>query len=253
MRLASNGVWTQGVTDMLLEVGIRLGVRVSVIASDISNPDSVKSIMTHFSKDRPLRGVIHAAGVTNSGVLSSMTPARCETVFAPKTYGAWLLHQCTENMDLDLFVVFSSISGILGMSGLANYAAASASPNGLAHYRRSLNLAATSVAYGTWAGDGGMASTLRETTKSGLTHFGLDPLTPEEGLLLLEQAIHSSRALTVAIAFDLGRLQKYMVEQGDIPPQLRSLLVQDISLVAKEKSINKVLSKRSRVSTPKLC
>ncbi|KAI0121285.1 polyketide synthase [Xylariales sp. AK1849] len=219
------GVEASGADALVVELS-RLGVRVTVIDSNIADPESIKSIMAIFSKDRPLRGVVHAAGVVDSGVLSAMTPERCITTLAPKVYGAWLLHQSTRDMDLDLFLMFSSISGVMGMPGLANYAAANTFLDALAHLRRAQRLPATSVAYGTWGGDG-MASRLIGATRSHLTHFGLDPLTPEEGLELFKQAAVSTRALTVAAALDLGRLQSYFEERGGIPPLLRSLLSQD--------------------------
>ncbi|ERF68696.1 hypothetical protein EPUS_05757 [Endocarpon pusillum Z07020] len=235
-----HGMEASGADALVLELS-RIGVRVTVTASNIADPDSVNSIMAMFSKDRPLRGVVHAAGVVDSGVLSAMTPERCATTLAPKVYGAWLLHQSTHNMDLDLFLMFSSISGVMGMPGLANYAAANAFLDALAYLRRAQHLPATSVAYGTWAGDG-MASRLSETTRAHLTHFGLDPLTPDEGLALFKQAVVSTRALTVAAALDLGRLQGFFEEQGGIPPLLHSLLTQDSTLASRGWDLGKVLS-----------
>ncbi|KAI1485001.1 KR domain-containing protein [Biscogniauxia mediterranea] len=216
------GMEAPGADALVTELS-KLGVRVTVIASNIADPDTVKSIMATFSKDRPLRGVVHAAGVSDSGVLLAMTPERCEKALAPKVCGGWLLHQSTQDMDLDFFVMFSSVPGVMGMQGLANYAAANVFLDALAHLRRARGLPATSVAYGTWAGSG-MASKLVGTTISHLTQFGLDPLTPEEGLDLFKHAVISTRALTVAAALDLERLQGYYEECGDIPPLLRSLL-----------------------------
>ncbi|KAI1637423.1 hypothetical protein F4809DRAFT_640478 [Biscogniauxia mediterranea] len=216
------GMEAPGADALVTELS-KLGVRVTVIASNTADPDSVKSIMATFSKDRPLRGVVHAAGVSDSGVLLTMTPERCAKALAPKVCSSWLLHRSTQDTDLDFFVMFSSISGVMGMQGLANYAAANVFLDVLAYLRRAQGLPATSVAYGTWAGSG-MASRLVGTTLSHLTQFGLDPLTPEEGLDLFKQAVISTRALTVAAALDLERLQGYYEERGDIPPLLRSLL-----------------------------
>ncbi|ETS80260.1 hypothetical protein PFICI_07789 [Pestalotiopsis fici W106-1] len=202
------------------------GVKVTVLSSDIADPMSIKSVMAMFSKDRPLRGVVHAAGVADSGVLLAMTPERCATTLGPKVYGAWLLHQATFDMDLDAFMMFSSISGVMGLSGLANYAAANSFLDALAYLRRAQGLPATSVAYGTWSGDG-MASRLSSNTVSHLAQFGLDALTPVEGLGLLEEAVVSTRALTVAAALDLGRLRSAVEEQGGIPPLLFLLLAHE--------------------------
>ncbi|KAK4035095.1 hypothetical protein C8A01DRAFT_48655 [Parachaetomium inaequale] len=220
------GVEAPGADALVAELS-ELGARVTVMAGNIADPASIDSILATFNKDRPLRGVVHAAGVVDSGVLSTMTLAQCETTIAPKAYGAWLLHQATRGMDLDLFVMFSSVSGVMGMPGLANYAAANTYLDALAHLRHAQGLPATSVAYGTWAGDG-MASRLGPATNAHLVSFGLDPLAPSDGLDLLTQAAVSKRALTVAASLDTARLGPFYEEQGGgIPPLLRSLLQRD--------------------------
>ncbi|KAH6838530.1 hypothetical protein B0I37DRAFT_439604 [Chaetomium sp. MPI-CAGE-AT-0009] len=220
------GVEAPGADALVAELS-ELGVRVTVMAGNIADPASIDSIVATFNKDRPLRGVVHAAGVVDSGVLFTMTQAQCETTIAPKAYGAWLLHQATRGMDLDLFVMFSSLSGVMGMPGLANYAAANTYLDALAHLRHAQDLPATSVAYGTWAGDG-MASRLGPATNAHLVSFGLDPLAPSDGLHLLTQAAVSKRALTLAAVLDTARLASFYEEQGGgIPPLLRSLLQRD--------------------------
>ena len=236
------GMETSGAEALVAELS-GLGTSVTVVPSNIADPDSVRSLMAMFTKVRPLRGIVHAAGISDSGVLSAMTPERCATTLAPKVYGAWLLHHSTREMDLDLFVMFSSISGVMGMQGLANYAAANTFLDALAHERRTQKLPATSVAYGTWGGDG-MASRLTGTTRSHLSQFGLDPLEPREALDLLEKAVLSTRALTIAAALDLGRLQAYYEELGGIPPLLHSLLVQgqDATKVSQGWDLCKALS-----------
>ena len=201
------------------------GAKVTIFALDIANADDVNKVMKIFNKSYPLRGVIHAAGVSDSGVLSSMTGDRCATTIAPKVHGAWLLHEATQKMDLDLFVMFSSISGVLGMAGLANYAAANNFLDALAYLRRGNRLPATTVAYGTWAGDAGMASKLARTAHSHLAQFGLGPLPPHDGLGVLEYAVRTHRPLTVGAVLDLERIRSYYEEQsGGVPPLLRELL-----------------------------
>ena len=203
----------------------KLGAKATIVGGDIADLDSLRSIMQTFTADRPLRGVIHAAGVVDSGVLSSLTPQKCATTFAPKIDGLWNLHQLTKDIDLDLFMMFSSISGIMGLPGLGNYAAANSFLDALAYLRRAQGLPATSVAYGTWGGDG-MAAILVSTTRAHLSQLGLGFLAPEVGLKLFERAVHHGRALTVAAVLDLQRLKTYYEEQGGVPPFLRSMLGQ---------------------------
>ncbi|KAK4459694.1 hypothetical protein QBC42DRAFT_311162 [Cladorrhinum samala] len=222
-----HGMETPGAKELVDELSAA-EIVVTVVASDIADATSVASIIASFTSDRPLRGIVHAAGVSDSGVLSSLTPLRCEKTIAPKACGAWLLHEATKDSDLDFFVMFSSVSGVMGMPGLANYAAANCFLDALAHLRRAQGLAATSVAYGTWAGDGGMAARLGDGARSHLAQFGLDSMLPEVGLSLMERAVVSNRPLTIAAGLDLDRLREFCRAQGDsIPRLLQSLLPED--------------------------
>ncbi|KAI0506808.1 hypothetical protein F5B22DRAFT_431624 [Xylaria bambusicola] len=223
------------------------GAKATVITGDVTDPILMRSIMEEFHTDRPLRGVIHAAGTTDPGVFLAMTPERCETTLSPKVDGALLLHQYTKDMDLDAFVMFSSIAGIVGMPGLANYAAANTFLDALAQLRQARGLPATSIAYGTWAGDG-MASRLSLNANTYLARFGVDFLTTDQGLEVLEQAVMSTRALTVATSLHLGQLRKYCEEQDKIPPLFNTLLARfdmkasqrrDLGVILKDVEPNK--------------
>lgn len=234
--ISRRGIESPGANPFVAELA-QLGAKATVVAGDIADFDSLRSIMQIFTADRPLRGVIHAAGVVDSGIISSLTPQKCATTFAAKVDGLWNLHQLTKDMDLDVFMTFSSISGIMGLPGLGNYAAANSFADVLAYLRRAQNLPATSVAYGTWGGDG-MATTLVSTTRAHLSQLGLDFLAPEAGLKLFEQAVHQGRALTVAAALDLQRLKAYYEEQGGVPPFLRSMLGQTKAKEPVDQTVN---------------
>ena len=218
-----------------------LGARVEIVASNIGNEDSVKSLIDIFRSSRPLRGVIHAAGVTDSGVLSALTPERCARTLSPKVRGSWLLHKATMDIKLDFFVLFSSISGIMGMPGLANYAAANTFLDALAYMRRAQGLPATSIAYGTWGG-GGMATKLSDNTISHLAQFGMSPLLPAHGLSLLQEAVMSERTVTVAASLNLEKLRSYHEELGGIPPLLEMLSDSNKKVDSHTWDLEKVLS-----------
>jgi amino acid adenylation domain-containing protein/thioester reductase-like protein len=200
-----------------------LGARASVVACDSADLDSVKSVMATFDQDRPLRGVVHAAGVLDDGTLTALTPERCDAVFLPKLDGAWHLHELTQEMELDLFMMFSSVASVMGNPGQGNYAAANAFLDALAHLRRAQCLPATSVAWGLMQGNG-MAAGLSETDRARFARQGLDWLTPEESLELFELAVQGGRPLTMAAALDLDRFGRYYEERGGVPPLYRSLL-----------------------------
>ncbi|UNI16131.1 putative PKS/NRPS-like protein biosynthetic cluster [Purpureocillium takamizusanense] len=223
--VSRRGAAAPGATSLANDLA-RLGARVSLVAGDVADHDGVKAIMSHFNQSRPLRGVIHAAGALDDSVLAALTPQRCDATFAPKAFGALHLHRLTRGMDLDFFVLFSSVSGILGTAGQGNYAAANTFLDALAYSRRAQNLAATAIAWGLWDGDG-MAARISPSSRVRFAQSGLDALSPEEGLELLGLAVSAreSHALTVAAAFSVERLQAYYQDGAqESPSLLRSLI-----------------------------
>ncbi|MGW0495874.1 amino acid adenylation domain-containing protein [Streptomyces sp. NPDC003007] len=209
----------QALVDELSE----LGTTATVVACDVADRDDVAAVMALFTEKRPLRGVVHAAGVLDDGVLTDLTPERLDAVFRPKVDGLWHLHELTQDRELDFFVMFSSISSVVGTPGQGNYAAANAFMDALAHLRRAKGLPATSVAFGPWEGDG-MAAGLSEFDRARFAQLGLDRLAPDEGLELFELAARSGLPLTMAAALDVNRVQRYFEDRSGIPPLFRALL-----------------------------
>ncbi|MEV6596451.1 amino acid adenylation domain-containing protein [Actinoplanes sp. NPDC051346] len=216
------GMETPGAQSLVDELS-ELGATATVMACDAADRDDVAAVMALFGDERPLRGVVHAAGVLDDGALTALTPERFDAVFLPKVDGLWHLHELTQDLELDFFMMFSSIASVMGAPGQGNYAAANAFLDALAHLRRAKGLPATSVAFGPWEGDG-MAAGLSEFDRARFAQLGLDRLAPDEGLELFELAVRSGRALTMAAALDLNRVQHYFENRGGIPPLFRALL-----------------------------
>ena len=143
-------------------------------------------------------GVVHAAGVRDDRVVTSLDPARADAVLAPKLGAGLHLSELTAHRPLDFFVLFSSATGVFGSGGQAVYAAANAGLDALARARRELGLPAVSIAWGPWAG-GGMASSVDDRTIRRWRERGIEPLLPAEGLAALEAAISSGRPHVVAM------------------------------------------------------
>jgi NADP-dependent 3-hydroxy acid dehydrogenase YdfG len=134
------------------------GSAVTVAACDIAERSGLTALWTRLHQDViPVRAVLHTAGVLDDGVVDALTPARLATVLDPKVAAATHLDELTAGVDLDAFVLFSSIAGAVGSAGQANYAAANAGLDAIAEHRRARGLTATSVAWGVWGG-GGMAN-----------------------------------------------------------------------------------------------
>ena len=163
----------------------------------------------------PLRGVIHAAGILEDGILLQSSAERFQHVLLPKASGAWNLHLLTANTELDFFIMFSSVTAVLGSPGQGNYAAANGFLDGLAHYRRRLGLPALSINWGPWSEIGLAAAggaDQRDASSALLQGLkGLPPLSPQEGIAifgsLLEQASKGT-AQVIATGLDAGQWQQ---------------------------------------------
>jgi acyl transferase domain-containing protein/acyl carrier protein len=153
------------------------GVRVEIVRGDAGIRSDIARAVEAAGSLGPLRGVVHMAARGNSQPLLSLNLAEIEAEFAPKLSGALALHERTQAMDLDFFVLCSSASSVWGAKGQAHYAAANSCLDRLAHERRRAGLKALSVSWGLLSG-GGMVS---EEYRGWLTRAGVEPLDAEEG------------------------------------------------------------------------
>ncbi|MGQ4389076.1 SDR family NAD(P)-dependent oxidoreductase [Streptomyces sp. SAS_270] len=197
-----------------------LGAEVTLAACDVADRQALAALIAAVPDRHPLTGVIHTAGVTDDGLLTSLTPQRFDTVLAPKADAAWHLHELTADLDLKAFVLFSSTAGYLDGAGQANYAAANVFLDALAHHRRTQGLAATSLAWGLWTGDRGMGAHLDAAALQRIARLGLEPLGPDENLALLDAALTVDRAVQIPIRVDRHALQ---TRTDGIPPLLTAL------------------------------
>jgi acyl transferase domain-containing protein/acyl carrier protein len=192
-----NGPATPEAEDFLAKLRGR-GVDVQVVLADAGSQEDVKRLLTEISSaGHPLKGVFHLAMVIDDAPLASLTRERMRTVLAPKADGAWLLHKGTLSMELDCFVMFSSVSSIFGNSAQGNYAAANAFLDSLAHHRQAIGLPALAINWGALGGEGYVAR--NERVAEYLTRLGLTPLSPSEVVVLLESFL--SAGVTQAMAF----------------------------------------------------
>ncbi|WP_176308743.1 beta-ketoacyl reductase, partial [Micromonospora sp. NBS 11-29] len=143
-------------------------------------------------------------------------------VLAPKATAAWWLHEATRGLDLDLFVLFSSVAGVLGSPGQAAYAAANATLDALAAYRRQDGLPAVSLAWGMWDTDG-MAASQSDVDRARSSRSGLAAMSPRVGLELLDAALTAGRATLVPAVIDVPAMRTQIVG-GRVPSLLRVLL-----------------------------
>jgi myxalamid-type polyketide synthase MxaE and MxaD len=158
------------------------GAHVAVLSADVSRAGDVAGVLEHVDREGPpLGGIVHAAGVVDDAVLLQQDWQRFDRVMASKVDGAWILHTLTRTRPLDLFVLFSSAASLLGSAGQANYAAANAFLDALAHRRRAGGLPGLAVNWGPWESIG-MAARLGEADRRRLERSGMSLMRADRAL-----------------------------------------------------------------------
>ncbi|MFR0358575.1 SDR family NAD(P)-dependent oxidoreductase, partial [Streptomyces sediminimaris] len=193
-----------------------LGADVEVTACDAADRDDLAGVLSAIPPERPLTAVIHAAGTLDDALLGNLSADRLEGVLRPKADAAWNLHELTADLDLSVFVLFSSFAALAGPIGQANYAAANGYLDALARHRHSRGLPATSLAWGLWARRSELTGGLGAADMARFAREGLLPLQTEQALGLLDAAAADGRALLVPARLDTGI--------SEVPALLRGLI-----------------------------
>jgi NADPH:quinone reductase-like Zn-dependent oxidoreductase/acyl carrier protein len=198
------------------------GPRVSVFLGDVGTEQGVRGALGVIaSQHPPLRGIVHAAGVLNDGVIVGKAWDAFAATLGPKVDGTWHLHRHTQDLSLDFFVLYSSISALFGSPGQANHAAANAFLDAFAHYRRARGLPATSINWGAWR-DVGVAVTHDVATRIGAQ--GMGTISPAEGMEALERLLDGGSVQAAVMPVDWSR---FATQFGG--GHLRSTLMVDLA------------------------
>lgn len=177
-----------------------LGARVRVLSADVSDPERMRTLFEELGQTGPpLRGVVHAAGAIGAQALRDLGIDALRTACRPKVAGAWLLDELTRDLDLDLFVLFSSAASAWGARSLAHYAAANHFLDALAHWRRARGRPALSVGWG-WVAGGATASFVG--AHDFFTAIGLGAMPAGEALGLVGPLVASGVPHRVVAAVD---------------------------------------------------
>jgi NAD(P)-dependent dehydrogenase (short-subunit alcohol dehydrogenase family)/acyl carrier protein len=178
------------------------GARVRVAEVDVGDRAALAAVLAEVERSwPPLRGVVHAAGTLDDGILLQLDGERFRRVLAPKVRGALHLHELTLGCPLDFFVLFSSTASLLGNPGQANHAAANAFLDALAHHRRARGLPALSVNWGAWAEIGAAA---RRGAAAQFQTKGIDGIPPRAGIRLLERLLAADVAQAAVVPVQWG-------------------------------------------------
>lgn len=194
--------------------------------ADMSSPEEVADLFSRFESRptvsvadtlKPLGGIIHAAGVIDDALIGEQTWERFEKVLAPKVTAAKLLDELSRQMQLEFFVLYSSVAAVLGSRGQSNYATGNAFLDGLAWQRKAAGLPATSINWGPWTE--GMASDERIRRQMALQ--GITPLSAEEAHQSMEYMLANDVVQATVLDVDWRRMQMGLGPES--PPMLEGL------------------------------
>ncbi|MEU8633571.1 type I polyketide synthase [Amycolatopsis sp. NPDC048633] len=219
-RLVLTSRNADGATELRDELAA-LGADVRLAACDTADRAALAELLTGIPD---LAGVVHAAGVLDDGVLSSLNPERMDAVLRPKVDAAWHLHELTADRNLSAFVLFSSVSATFGGPGQGNYAAANAFLDALAAHRAARGLPAQALAWGLWDAGTGMSAALDSADRKRMSRGGVHALPVEQGLALFDTATALAEPALVPAKLDLTGLGGHVasVLKGLVRPAKRA-------------------------------
>jgi len=241
MLLSRRGADAPGAAELVAELS-EAGAQVSVAACDAADRAALAKVLADIPAQYPLSAVIHAAGALDDAVVTSLTPERVDTVLRSKVEAAWNLHELTKDSSLLAFVLFSSMAGLVGSSGQANYAAANSFLDGLAAHRRAHGLPAISLGWGLWDQSSSMTGALASVDFARFARDGIVAMSSTEALQLLDTAMVVDEPFLLPARIDMTALRAKH-DAGTLPPMFVDLInararrqVDDSLAAAKSKS-----------------
>ncbi|WP_079067612.1 phthiocerol type I polyketide synthase PpsB [Mycobacterium tuberculosis] len=189
-----------GALDELTQCLAATGTDLIAVAADATDPAAMQTLFDRFGTELPpLEGIYLAAFAGRPALLSEMTDDDVTTMFRPKLDALALLHRRSLKSPVRHFVLFSSVSGLLGSRWLAHYTATSAFLDSFAGARRTMGLPATVVDWGLWKS---LADVQKDATQIS-AESGLQPMADEVAIGALPLVMNPDAAVaTVVVAAD---------------------------------------------------
>ncbi len=222
LLVSRRGLDAPGAGDLVAELGAS-GAQVSVVACDVADRAALAKVVTDISVQVPLTAVIHAAGVLDDAVVTSLTPQRMDAVLRVKVDAAWHLHELTRDLQLSAFVLFSSMAGLVGSSGQGNYAAANSFLDALAAHRRAQGLPAISLGWGLWDQTSKMTGNLGDADFARFARDGIVAMSSGEALQLMDTAMIVDEPFLLPAHIDVTALRAKF-DGGTLPPMFIELI-----------------------------
>ncbi|MGA7468789.1 SDR family NAD(P)-dependent oxidoreductase, partial [Mycobacterium sp.] len=239
--VSRRGADAPGAADLIAELGAT-GAQVQAVACDAADREALAKVIADISVQHPLSAVIHTAGILDDAVVTSLTPERVDAVLRAKVDTAWNLHELTRELSISAFVMFSSMAGLVGSSGQANYAAANSFLDALAVHRRARGLPAMSLGWGLWDQASNMTGALDAVDFARFARDGIVAMSSTEALQLLDTAMVIDEPFLLPARIDTVALRAKF-DGGTLPPMFVDLInaparrqVDDSLAAAKSKS-----------------
>ncbi len=221
LLLSRRGAQAPGAEQLVADL-TAAGASVSVVAADAADRDALATVLAGIDHPHGLSAVFHAAGVLDDAVLGSLTPERVDPVLRAKVDTAWNLHQLTRDAGISAFVLFSSMAGVVGSSGQANYCAANTFVDALATHRRANGLPAASLAWGLWEQASDMTGHLADADLTRLGRDGILTMATDDAMALFDTALAVGDACLAPARIDRAALRA-RAAAGALPPMFSRL------------------------------
>ena len=241
LLVSRRGPDAPGAAELVAEL-TAAGAEVQLVACDAADREALAKVIADVPVLHPLSAVIHAAGTLDDAVVTSLTPERFDTVLRAKVDAAWNLHELTRDLNVSAFVLFSSMAGLVGSSGQANYAAANSFLDALAAHRRAHGLPAISLGWGLWDQASDMTGGLASVDFARFARDGIMAMSSQEALQLMDTALIVDEPFVLPAHIDLVALRAKF-DSGTLPPMFVDLInaparrqVDDSLAAAKSKS-----------------
>ncbi|WP_395575266.1 SDR family NAD(P)-dependent oxidoreductase [Streptomyces sp. BK79] len=225
LLVSRSGMAAGGAADLVAELS-EAGAEVRVERCDVADHEALAELLATVPADRPLRGVVHTAGIAEGGLVTTLTPASMERVMRPKADAAWNLHVLTQDADMTAFVMFSSSGGLILAAGQGDYAAANVFLDALAQHRRATGLPATSLAYATWDPPVGLTAQLTDVDLNRIRSLGVPAIKAHQAFALFDQALTTEHHLLAPLVLNTAVLHTrrrgaWIGGGTELPPLLR--------------------------------
>ncbi len=215
------------------------GARVHYKQVDVAANDEVVTLISALEAENGrLNGIIHCAGSTRDNYIPYKTAEEVKAVLSAKVTGALNLDRATQTMALDFVVYFSSVSGVAGNAGQADYAAANAFLDAYARHRNSLVKAGkrsgltVSINWPLWR-DGGMKVT--EAIEGMMAErAGMVAMDARSGILALRQALAAEASQVLVAAGNPESIARHLAAASRIPTVAASCATTDPQLLKGE-------------------